>query len=612
LAGTEGISMKFCDLARLAAHVLTLALPLAAAGCGPDPEKVGDECDPDDGCPNGLACAPGGDDHICYSVPGASCDPASRDYCLDDATCAEDGTCKVPLGGRCTEGETDFCVSGAVCGKDGTCQTPPGGECDPAAPDLCLDDAVCGKALDGKGVCGTAEGGACDPAKPLCAGGLTCAELVAGGNACYPPMLARGKVFDSATAAGLEGAQVLALDDQGTGLTDVAITDAAGSYALDVPVPRGDDGAPIPDVIFTLRASARDYQSFPGGPRTALPIKSGEAMSGDGGWNIQTALTDIALIALPAEQHGLSSISGSVVADEQSGGVLVVAEDEGGAGLSAVTDRKGGFTIFNVPDGSYSVKGYAAGLQLDPASVDVSGADLSDVNLARSAAGLGTLAGNINIVNAPGEAATSVVLVVASTFNDTFVRGEVPRGLRTPLSGPPSISGAFSIAGVPAGKYVVLAAFENDDLVRDPDPNISGTQIVTVNMPSPGEDVTLASSFKITEALPVIGPGAKEAEQVMSAPTLTWGDDSSEDFYTVVVYNAYGDVVWCLSDDMMCDGPSISGISGTTEVSVPYAGPLEPGMYYQFRATSWRAPGGTPGAISATEDLRGVFYFSGQ
>jgi hypothetical protein len=35
---------------------------------------------------------------------------------------------------------------------------------------------------------------------------------------------------------------------------------------------------------------------------------------------------------------------------------------------------------------------------------------------------------------------------------------------------------------------------------------------------------------------------------------------------------------------------------------------MVPGMYYQFRATSWRMPGGTAGPISNTEDLRGVFY----
>ncbi|XYI02163.1 hypothetical protein ACMHYB_21250 [Sorangium sp. So ce1128] len=604
--------MKMADYARLAARIAVVALPLAALGCGPDPEKVGDECDPEDGCPNGLVCAKGGEDNICYAPPGAGCDAGGTDYCLDDAVCGEDSTCRVPVGGSCAGGAKDFCAEGAVCGADGTCQIPPGGACDPAGPDHCLDDAVCGKTRDGKGLCGIAEGGVCDPEDPLCAGGLTCAELVAGGHACYPPVLAKGSVFDSESTSGIEGALVLALDDQATAITDVTTTDAAGNYVLEVPVPRTEDGTPIEDVIFTLRASAQDYQPFPGGLRTALPIASSEATSGDDGWGIETALTDIALIALPDDQRGLPSISGSVLADKQSGGVLVVAEDGSGKGFSAVTDRGGAYTIFNVPGGSYSVSGYAAGLALDPATADVGDAALTGVDLSRSDAGLGTLSGTINIVNAPGGSTTSVVLVVASTFNDTFVRGEVPRGLRTPLSGPPDVSGEFSISGVPAGDYVVLAAFENDALVRDPDPNIAGTQLVTVEMPSPGEDISLPTSFKITEALPVIGPGATDPEPVTSAPTLRWGDDSSEDFYTVVVYDAYGELVWCLADDEMCAGPSIPGASGGEEVSVEYGGPLDPGMYYQFRVTSWRAPGGEPGPISATEDLRGVFYVAGQ
>jgi len=55
---------------------------------------------------------------------------------------------------------------------------------------------------------------------------------------------------------------------------------------------------------------------------------------------------------------------------------------------------------------------------------------------------------------------------------------------------------------------------------------------------------------------------------------------------------------------------TIAGVSGSEQVELPYAGPaLEPGMYYQFRATSWRETGGGGERlyISRTEDLRGVF-----
>jgi hypothetical protein len=59
---------------------------------------------------------------------------------------------------------------------------------------------------------------------------------------------------------------------------------------------------------------------------------------------------------------------------------------------------------------------------------------------------------------------------------------------------------------------------------------------------------------------------------------------------------------------MGCAEGNVPGVSGSSTVNVAYGGPLEPGMYYQFRATSWRLSGAVPGPISNTEDLRGVFY----
>jgi hypothetical protein len=161
------------------------------------------------------------------------------------------------------------------------------------------------------------------------------------------------------------------------------------------------------------------------------------------------------------------------------------------------------------------------------------------------------------------------------------------------------VSGSWRIEGVPAGDYVVLAAFENDDLVRDPDTNIAGTSIVRITVAPGSGEVSVGENFKITEALAVEGPGANDAEAVTEAPTLRWQDDSSEDYYEVKVYNAYGELVWEQQVDR----------SQNDTVSTPYGGPLEDGMYYQFRATSWRAPGGKdPAPISTTEDLRGVFF----
>jgi hypothetical protein len=207
----------------------------------------------------------------------------------------------------------------------------------------------------------------------------------------------------------------------------------------------------------------------------------------------------------------------------------------------------------------------------------------------------------VQLVNAPGGSATSVILVVEDTFDPNTARGEAPRGLRSPKSGPPDVTGAFTIAGVPSGKYVVLAAYENDGLVRDPDTNIAGTDIVHLEVMAGQETATLDESFKVTEALGLVGPGADAPEAVMEKPELVWKDDSSEDGYDLRVFDALGNEVW--------QSLGLPPGKGGTNPSVRYAGPLDPGMYYQFRVTSWRAPGkGDPAPISTTEDLRGVFF----
>jgi hypothetical protein len=153
------------------------------------------------------------------------------------------------------------------------------------------------------------------------------------------------------------------------------------------------------------------------------------------------------------------------------------------------------------------------------------------------------------------------------------------------------------ITDVPDGSYVVLAAFENDALVRDPDTAIGGTQIQRAMLGDGGRSVSLASGFKVTEALAVIRPGAGDVpEAVNGVPTFVWKDDSSEDRYGLEVLDSVGTVVW-KNDNL----PKVTG----GDVSVAYGGPpLTKGGFYQFRATSFHK-GNTP--ISQTEDLRGVF-----
>jgi hypothetical protein len=229
--------------------------------------------------------------------------------------------------------------------------------------------------------------------------------------------------------------------------------------------------------------------------------------------------------------------------------------------------------------------------------------DVEGVALAVITDGIDDMAvveGSVMLVDASGGLATSVVLVPSSAYDPTLERGPVPYGLRAPAPPEaPSVSGAFAIEGVPAGRYHVLAAFENDQLVRDPDTSIAGTQIQQIEVVA-GQAIELEASFKVTRALELVGPGADAPEEVDGTPVFAWADDASEDRYSLVVYDARGTEVW--RDDAL---PRVTG-GGTVEV--PYAGPpLVSGMIHQLRVTSWSdGPMGST-ALTRTEDLRGVF-----
>jgi hypothetical protein len=446
---------------------------------------------------------------------------------------------------------------------------------------------------------GGSGNGTCDPNEPACADDLVCENVLDGDPRCVTPVTIQGVVLDIADDSPIADARVQAVDANGAAVGTSGTTAEDGSFVLTVPAVRDEDDVPV-EGTYTLRAQAAGYQEFPTAIRPALPIDTASATLADAGWVIESPLTTIKLIALPGDTSDLGSIAGSVLA-ERNTGMLMVAEGSSET-LIGFSDSDGDYIIFNVPAGSYTVQGYASGVQLDAVNTSiVAGENQTGVNLAESGDPLSTVSGSVQIVNAPGGSQTSVVLAVDSTFVEAAGRGKVPPGLRAA-----PVEGAFSIADVPNGRYVVLAAFENDELVRDPDQTIGGTQIVRIDVPDPTDGVTveLPEGFKVTGALAVVSPGADEPEEIDTpTPDFVWEDDSSEDGYEVRVFDAFGLEVW--TDE-------IESVSGSATVTHTYAGPdLEPGMFYQFRATSFRERSGERTAISTTEDLRGVFFYPG-
>ena len=446
--------------------------------------------------------------------------------------------------------------------------------------------------------CAESDSNACDPvAQTGCEEGLVCEEVVGGEPGCFAPVVLRGNVFELGNDTGIEGATVVALDANRSPASTVATTGATGDYEIRVSRQRDVDGNPSGGDV-TLRADAAGFQTFPGGIRQALPIDVSAPVDEDGMLVVETAATDIGLIALPSGS-GTNVIFGNVEVPSDSTGVLVVAETSGASaeGFTAIADREGVYRIFNLPDGAFTVLGYAQGANYGGQDASVSGGQDVRVDLSLASDAPGTVTGSVQIVNPGAGKGTSYILVVESTFDKPLARGETPPGLRAPEGTELVSSGeSWVIEGVPAGKYKVLGAFENDRLVRDPDLGQGNTEIVRVEVTA-GQSVE-APSFKITGSLDVISPGAEGPEEVTGTPVFSWVDDSSEASYRLDVFDTFGVIIWTVP---------VPGSSGSNP-EVTYGGPaLESGMFYQFRVTSFDGKD-VPVPLSMTEDLKGVFF----
>lgn len=447
-----------------------------------------------------------------------------------------------------------------------------------------------------------------------CDSGQVC-EVVQGGEpTCFAPVVLRGTVVDATDGSAVSGADVVALDANGQAVTLTVVTDASGNYELTVPATRDASGVVLAGTSVTLRVDASTYVAFPKPPRFAIPVDlTVAADDGNGSLVVDNVTTDVTLFPVPAGTYG--TIDGTISAD--AAGALVVAEQGGVAVATAIVGADGSFTLLNVPTGvSTTVTAYAAGIGSDVVTVTIAAAGNTETaTLTLDTTGLATVAGNLSPVNAPNFGAadpTSVLLVVESTFTNATLAGYVPNGLRDgTLTGSDT---TFSIAGVPPGRYVVLASFENDGVVRDPDLNQGGTSIRHIEVSDTGVVTSLVdplsgsteslNGIKITDAIPTVFPGAQSLETVTTVPTFQWGKDAGADHYEFRIFNAYGELVY-EDANVVSNATTVQYDLVAGNFKAPFT-QLDVGMIYQFRVISI-ATGGE--MLSTTEDLRGVFQY---
>ncbi|MFZ5471511.1 MAG: hypothetical protein ACOZIN_18965 [Myxococcota bacterium] len=411
---------------------------------------------------------------------------------------------------------------------------------------------------------------------------------------CMAPVTLGGKVFDLATQAGIASAEVVATDENGAPIGTAARSGSDGSYLLRVPSVRIDEKGAFVGRKVLLRSQAKNYLPFPSGARISVPVDtSAAARERDADpFVLQTPQTDIGLEPLPAGAQNQPSISGTVEVSAQQRAVLLVIES-GSTGFTTLAGPDGSFTFFNVPGGGWKISAYSQGVNYTPVEVQVQNADVAGVQLKKSAVPTASLSGSVQLVAGANGAGTSVVLVVESTFIESLGRGEVPLGLRAPEPGiAPNVTGSWTVSGIPDGKYVVLAAFENDGNVRDPDPGISGTQIQHITVENGAVSGAPSPAFKVTGAVGLVSPGKEGVEDTGTTPTFTWEVYSNADAYLLKVFDSLGSEIWQ------------QPIADKAIVSTTYGGPaLSPGQFYQWRVTALRR--GAP--TSMTEELRGLF-----
>ncbi len=433
----------------------------------------------------------------------------------------------------------------------------------------------------------------CNPADQSgCASDMRCENVVGGSPACFEPFLVNGAITDIQSNTPIANARLVAVDASGNAFSAFDVSNVDGTYSLAVPVQRDSTGKPTA-TTFTLRVDAQGYDPFPKAPRSApvLDVANAKAMPANGmSYALQTADTDMTLIA--AQNAKGTGMIGGTVASSSPGGTMVLAGERTG-----VADANGAYVVFNVAPGDAKVQAFKKGFNFDIATTSVM-SDMQSKGIDFSANGsqARTVTGSLAITNGGMTTSTSVMLVLEDTFDNVLDRGDSPAGLE--ITG---VNGAFTLEGVPNGSYAVLAAFENDGVVRSPDTSVMGSPVQHIVVAD--GDVKLAQPINVVGALGVVGLGAvglgaDGLDMVTGAPMFGWNADQNADNYRLDVFDAYGTMVWSQLG-------VFSGGSGQP-IAATYGGPtLTHGTVYQFRATSLKA--GTP--LTATEDLAGAFLY---
>lgn len=390
--------------------------------------------------------------------------------------------------------------------------------------------------------------------------------------------MVNGKITDANTGTALDGVRIIVFASNTNEPVQSLTSDAGGNYR-----------AELSEGSYYLKLYRNGYNQVP--PKGMSPLPFTITIGGE----LQKFFE-----MNPSQVQNGGYVKGRLSEGTVGvAGVLVVAEKEG-QGYSAVTDAAGDYFIYNLPAGSYTLKGWLAGYASEQQNVSVASAAESIKNLQLTKGATGSVTGTLSFL-----ASTAVEVDVTLVHPLT---GEAIPGLLT------SSAQNYSIANVPDGTYIARATFRNDGRVVDPDWIIkNGEPVVTVSSGN------VARNFSLTGAVKLNAPTnlAETTEPKViteTKPEFSWDPYSSASDYVVEVSDINGNVIWGGFREGSA-GPEKLVVVPSSQTSVGYnfdgsaSSPLLPGKVYRWRvyaskndskeATGWKL-------ISVSEDQMGI------
>ncbi len=389
-----------------------------------------------------------------------------------------------------------------------------------------------------------------------------------------------GTITNLETSAAIADVRIIVFDaNTNSPVENTYSTNAEGNYTIELPFG-----------TYYLKLYCQGYESVPRPGEAALPI----AVVVE-----EKAVADFQMTPSLVADGGI--ISGTVKdAEKLVSGALVIAEN-GEVAFSSVADANGNYFIYNVPAGTYSVKGWKAGFSSEVQDLTIAASEeKSGVNLTLVQDAVSNVIGTITFL-ATENKEVDVSLVHPLTQ-------ETIPGLSTKTTG-----GKYALESVPNGTYIGRASFENDGLVLDPDWVVKngGEPTIQVN----NGDVLL--DFSVTGAVSLKEPtntaeSTQPVEVSKEGLSFSWTPYSSASDYVIEVIDSNGKVIW---GGFTANWSQKNVVIPSSQTSVIFdadgsaAAALEVGKTYRWRifaskddkqsATGWRL-------ISVSEDQMGL------